>query len=1403
MEEGMLKSKALEVNLAHTQVDVVIDPQYTCLQEVMAGYYGLLERLGIFLKEVSHPYKNWQYIVENARGFSLDYFHLFKAHPKGPEAVSRLIGLFCSALEADTDRRVQTDATDNLILYLQQIITASEEELECFYPVVADTFEFIHQLPDTAFQRFVRSFYGMKRLAQSLVDAPVSDGIDYQSINRLLSRYFVVTYDYWLSEADPLQQFLTKTEISIPTSELESVFLPIAHRTIASQKTVLQKESSNEQRQSRTQLKALLLLIDHHHIAKSYRRIPDQLLDLGRQSDTGNQWKVIFLFQAMSIPGLANDHEDILRDINRTINWLIANQKPRHVQKLIQKTFSILKAHTARFPSTAVTCVDNMGREIFQTGNRELINYFIDAVIHLGFQTPEIRGVGNDWQIQVNIAHIQNIRTWMNLIQLQPEKSTRLLSNLIIHLAISGVFIKDTDLFGRDITRFFNSHISPVYNLCKQLARLFPVYFNDIGAEGELREISTRLDEICHRRDPLIHFLRKQSHVESSNRIIGFMDAVLHFWATRDKSPLAPYMPPNIFNRIEESGNYIDGVHAIIKDLVASGVEIPSAFLSLSADKLQNMIDQTDGATAIDRERTGLFAELYKHLNNKYNLNFINLLPYVNSLRPEAFPEIERLRDALDESSLKSRIFKLLDYLDQLKKIILSPQRFEISENIYKKRHFTVDIPSMYGSYHEMKFDAMGLTLRLEALANVLLEEVIHTVDLSLVTKATCYQIYDSLMLLDKALKIDGIDSAELEHHLDLLVHSMEIQGFSFTQYLDIFKGLSHAVKNIIKDYFNNIHGEHLTHILSHLPADQILEKYHPVNGSTDPEKLHHRVSEIFLRDRLAMSLGLQQLDLFLSRILNTLYHQASKLPKENLRRLLNYDSKRTITSFSDPNDLATGIIYLGNKGLNMMRLHNFGFPIPPGFIITTEAFRCWDIIESFKPAQENFKEQLVKHIGKIETITGKRFGSPEKPLLFSVRSGSSISQPGMMETFLDVGMNEEITIGLSRYHRNEWFAWDSYRRFLQCYGMALGIQRNDFDALIAGFKRQWGIPLKREFSGQQMLQVAGAYKNYIEEKGHRIPEDPIDQLLATIKAVIESWDSAKAKSYRNIMGISDDWGTAITVQAMVFGNLSTHSGSGVVFTHNPRWTGQSVDLWGDFTLGNQGEDVVSGLVSTLPISIRQQEIEMRDTDTTLETDYPLIYQTKQNISNTLISEKGWAPQEIEFTFEGPAAGQLHLLQTRDMAIRERQDVYAFDPAERESSVYLGHGIGVSGGAMSGRLVFTLEEVERWRKAEPRTQLILARGDTVPDDIKEIHASDGLVTAKGGVTSHAAVVAHRLGKTCVVGCGNLECDESSRIVTFARRQLVSGDFISIDGREGSVYKGRIKIKRSRRLKASP
>ena len=1389
-----VKSKALEVNLADYHVDVVIDTKYSIIQEVMSKYYGLMEGLNTFLEELSHPYKNWRFIVAEARKYSLEYFHLLKNHPNGAEAAKLLVGIFIDAVESSEDAEVKRDSVDNILLFVQKIIRDSDSSFDKFQGVIDDTLTRIHSFGDDVFYLFVRSYYPINRLAKTYFDRSPEPATSLKALNRLLIRYFHQTYDYWLDEADPQVWFENEAVEIDQNCQFDEFFEPISHRRLKDRQNQIASIIRNKNIESEEVLFELLELPGFGQIVEAYRRIPRQLLQKKDTKGLGHHFKLIFLFRIMNIEGLSLIYEETLRDINQTLTWIIENENYHNIQSLIRKTFTILKEQSRRYQDTALNCVLNMGKGVYKTDEIDLVNFFIDSVIDLGFQAPMPQGVDDDRKIRVNSAHILNIRTWLELIEVHPKWSTRLLSGLIIHLSLCGVFIKDIDIFPRDITRFLNSRIEPVYNLAKQLTRLFPAFFNDIGAEGKLREISTNIDESTHRRDKLIHFLRKQSHVESSNRIVPFIEAILHFWQTREKSCLEQYIPPSIYDEISTSGRYIDGVNTIFSFFVEQGVNIPDDLLNCSEAKIKELIGEAPDVPVVDRQRVELIVALYKMLHQKYSFDYIELGGYIAQLRTEALPDFSRAEQALAEPDLTRKLFMLLDYMEKLKNVILSEKSYEIKENIYKKRHITIDIPSMYGSYHEMKFDCLGLVFRFETLVNVLFEEMIGAIDLNLITKATFYQIYSLLRLLDKALKLDGIASVEFERQLEFLAHSLEVKGFTQTQYLDIFKGFAQAVKNIIHDNFHNIHGQNLNRILSQISLDRVLPKFLPEKNLEDREKLQHRVSEIFFREQIALSLGLQQLDLFLSRILTTLFQQSYKLPADKLQKLLLYDPKNAMTSIDSAHNRVTGIIQLGNKGVNMVQLKNFGYPVPPGFIITTEVFRCREIIDSYPPATANFRDQVVQNIATVERATGKTFGDPQNPLLFSVRSGSAISQPGMMDTLLDVGNNMEIAEGIASKTGNAWFAWDNYRRYLQCYGMAFGMQRDDFDAVIKDWKNRVGIPYKREFSGDQMKEVALTYRRLIRDAGIDILESPYEQLYMAIKTVLDSWESPKAKTYRKIMGISDDWGTAVTVQTMVYGNISRNSGSGVIFTHNPRWSGDTLKLWGDFTIGNQGEDVVAGLVRTNPISIFQQEIEMRETDITLETHYPEIYKALKDWAHDLIDNKNWSPQEMEFTFEGDSVEELYLLQTRDMTIRERKKVLTFDFEEQSKAAFLTHGIGVSGGAMSGRLVFSLEEIDQWRHKEPDTHLILARADTVPDDIREIHAADGLLTARGGLTSHAAVVAHRLGKTCVVGCGDLVCDEGEKQCAVSNSLMKSGDHISIDGQEGSVFKGLIKVK---------
>ena len=395
-----------------------------------------------------------------------------------------------------------------------------------------------------------------------------------------------------------------------------------------------------------------------------------------------------------------------------------------------------------------------------------------------------------------------------------------------------------------------------------------------------------------------------------------------------------------------------------------------------------------------------------------------------------------------------------------------------------------------------------------------------------------------------------------------------------------------------------------------------------------------------------------------------------------------------------------------------------------------------------------------------------------------------------MMNTFLNVGINEAVVEGLIKETGEAWFAWDNYRRFIQSWAMSFGMPRDEFDAIMIHYKKEYGRKVKREFQPEEICQVARAYREAaLRDHGIRLADDPKEQLFTAIDQVTASWTSLKAKTYREIMGISENWGTAVAVQAMVFGNLDTHSGAGVMFTHDPRNPEDQVDPIGDFTLGNQGEDIVGGLVQRLPLSERQRLSEGELKECSLETLFPKVYQQLVKVAKDLIYGQNWAPQEVEFTFQGDREDGLYVLQSRNMTARIKRHYPVFKPSDELSANYLGSGIGVSGGALSGVVAFDLESIQRLREEQVPYPIVLIRADTVPDDIREIFIADGILTGKGGATSHAAIVAHRLEKICVVGFSKMRVWERERKCTIDGRIIRTGDVIGIDGRSGGVYLG--------------
>jgi pyruvate,orthophosphate dikinase len=1376
-----------------SNIRLLTQSKYEVLREVVKDYPGLVSASESLLRELySHP-KNWGFIVKEMRAYALKNFYLHDHHEKGLEVIKIIIDVFLEAINSP-DINVQQAAIDSLMFYLEKILMDGDQDLYNYESIFQDCFARLNQLEENQFFFLTTNPHQLKKLGQIILKK-MPARLDVGRFNELFFRSLLTTYEHWLKEEDPVKWFKLAADYILGEEkhkELEELIYPLSHANFKS--LTLHLSSLKKITDQGLLLEELLKLPGYVQLVRFYEDIAGML----PQTDDVHKdinLKLAYLLKLMETKGLSGIHESTLREINRTLSTTIKIEKPDQIKIILSDTFNVLKNSLNIYPEIALYCIHGIGNEIFNLGDSKLVEWYIQKIISLRFQYPGLEGVTDEWQVKSNRAHLENSRVWLELIENNPKWSKSLISALIINLSLGGIHISDTDLFQKDITKLLNSDIKPVYHLIKQMAKLFPVYFSEIGADGALREVSTEIDEATGRADLLVHFLRKQTHLESSARVVDFIEEVINFWKTKDKTPLKEFLPEEIYQQCKPSGPYFDEISAIFNSIFNNKeIHNVTGLLKLQEDGILALINDVPQVSEREKKRAYMAIKFYQLLNKKYRLNAQNIRDQLRQAQSLGLPNTDSLINILEEGSVYQQLEGILDYLQPLRDIILSPEKYEAVENIFRRRHIAAGIPSIYGNYHERKFDALALTFRLENLANILFEDLINSINLKFITRATLFQIKKFANLFFKALQMKGISSNRLENTMELLSVALEVRRFSFSQYIDIFRGFSEAVQDILNTYYSSIHKNNLKHIIRQMRREDILPKYLENRREQSEFEFINAVSERFLREIVAGSFGLQQLDNFISKILKTLFEQAEGLDVQNLDLLMSYDPKKALSCIYKPNKATGDRIHLGNKGYNLISMASLGLPVPPGFIITTEVFRCKQAISRFRCAREHLDEKIKEQLKRLESLTGKKFGDPENPLLVSVRSGGAISMPGMMNSLLNVGINEAIIEGLIKQTARPWFVWDCYRRFLQCWGMSFGMERDKFDTIINSFKKNYKVLRKIQFTPDQMRKVAFAYRDAIKGDGLEIIDDPKIQLDTAITQVFQSWFSKKAHAFREILSLSENWGTAVIVQAMVYGNLDTNSGSGVLFTRNPQAPGDKVMLWGDFTLGAQGEDIVSGLVKTLPVSNEQKYIEERTSDISLEASFPEIYSALLKMVKDLIYKERWGAQEIEFTFEDKNKENLYILQARDMAVSKRDSFMAFVPSAELSSNYLSSGIGVCGGALSGRVVFDLDEIQEFRKTDPATPLILIRSDTVPDDIRHISAADGLLTARGGSTSHAAIIANRLGKTCVVSCNKLVVWEHEKRCKLNKRTLKAGDFLSIDGRNGSVYSGGHKVK---------
>ncbi|MFR3665285.1 pyruvate, phosphate dikinase, partial [Flintibacter sp.] len=487
----------------------------------------------------------------------------------------------------------------------------------------------------------------------------------------------------------------------------------------------------------------------------------------------------------------------------------------------------------------------------------------------------------------------------------------------------------------------------------------------------------------------------------------------------------------------------------------------------------------------------------------------------------------------------------------------------------------------------------------------------------------------------------------------------------------------------------------------------------------------------------------------------------------------------------------------LGGKGANLAEMTNLGMPVPQGFTITTEA--CTQYYEDGEKINDEIQAQIMEYITKMEEITGKKFGDLENPLLVSVRSGARASMPGMMDTILNLGLNEDVVEVIAKKSNNPRWAWDCYRRFIQMYSdVVMEVGKKYFEELIDEMKAKRGVTQDVELTAEDLKELAGQFKaEYKEKIGADFPSDPKEQLMGAIKAVFRSWNNPRAIVYRRMNDIPGSWGTAVNVQSMAFGNMGDDCGTGVAFTRNPA-TGEK-KLMGEFLTNAQGEDVVAGVRTPMPIQ------EMADKFPEAFKQFEQVCQTLENHYHDM--------QDMEFTVEN---GKLYMLQTRngkrtaaaalkiacdlvdEGQITEQQAVAMidprnldtllhpqFDPAALKAATPVGTALPASPGAACGKIVFTADDAKDW--AARGEKVVLVRLETSPEDIEGMVASQGILTVRGGMTSHAAVVARGMGTCCVSGCGAIKMDEANKQFELAGRVYHEGDWLSLDGSTGNIY----------------
>jgi pyruvate, orthophosphate dikinase len=1003
-----------------------------------------------------------------------------------------------------------------------------------------------------------------------------------------------------------------------------------------------------------------------------------------------------------------------------------------------------------------------MAQTLFHAGDEDLMQVYKHTLTSIIIPAPRVSGFSPDtWAEIANPLHIDRLRKFMRIIALDSTRFRYLLIHVICNLYVSGIFIPDDNLFQREISAYLNSgSFGDNFLLNHMLLQRLPVYFNEIGATGRIRDYTTEIDSWGN--DPVLYFLRKQVHVNASNYNVRLIAKIMECWAAEDPSLLRGAVPEDVLQRLD--GGLLSQYASVVRPLFESiglleeGQLYPERLPGIKEEELRRRLEGLQTTNEI-RSKVLLLCRLYQEVLKKY------------SHAPED----------VEEEDIYERLPQSVEKMKELKGVITSPEKTRPEESLYFKRHIAFGIPSVMGSYHEPKFNAMGEFLRNEDRVRVIFEKIAAAI----AEKREDFGDRDldrwinSLSSMNDLFHLSGLGNFQVD---ELLV-IFRTNRLHASQIVDML-GLWRKELTWIVEFFHRTFYGPLTKILKVFPEEDLpgfLRGIGPENGD-----FAGKAADIIMRDILDSVAGLVELD----NILDTLIAVLSPSSGPGVDRV--FGPRETeepgmeflVLDELGDNEAMKLAPVVGTKAKNLVYLQNRGLPVPPGVVFLSGGA---DNYEEYTESTV-FASDLKKAVKKIEEKTGAFFGGSEKPLFLSVRSGSYISMPGILTSILYCGMNGRTIDAYIAATGNAWPAWDSYRRFLFHYGTVVrGVDAEVFEDISNRFFAERAIETGKDLKADEMKKLAGLYAQELERRGMQIPEDVYMQLREAVKAVYRSWHSVRAGQFRKALQVSEHWGTSVILMQMVPGNDSG-AGASVFFTRKPSTMEKGV--FGDTRERATGDDLVSGRLTNRPLT-RQQALAGQEN---LEEADPELFALHRDLAGRIEEAMRGLPQEVEATYVKRPDGKrlIYVLQTRRMEFHRGFTKRFRDVCRMEESI-IGRGAGVHGGALSGLATFTSSpELIRKMREERNMPLLLLRKSASTDDVSLMPEVDGILTSAGGATSHASILAQKFDLTAVVGCSDMVIktdDKGDSYATIGTYTVTDGAMISIDGSTGLVYSG--------------